>query len=148
MFPSFCIEEIAAIKQKSGDSKQKKIKVEINVLIFDTKLSFNAYPDAFVKRRGVCLILLSRLCQGRALVFKSSFTLVWKSICHMKSNYAVLCTSGFANSTVSFHMEMLLAFTLPSSGVGSVVENVAGGAASTYLPPMFAELHYFALLNI
>ena len=129
---------------------QKKIRIEINLLIFDTKLSFNAYPNAFVTRRGVCVMLVARLCQGRALVLKSSFNLFWKSVsCHTKSNHAVLCTSGLANSSVfPFHMEILLAFTLPSSGVGSTVENVAGGAASSYLPSMPAKIHYFPLLHI
>lgn len=54
---------------------QKKIRIEINLLIFDTKLSFNAYPNAFLSRRGVCVMLVARLCQDRALVFKRSFNL-------------------------------------------------------------------------
>lgn len=37
-------------------------------------------------------------------------------------------------------MEMLLAFTLLSSGVGSMLENIAGGATSSYLPSMLAKL--------
>lgn len=45
-------------------------------------------------------------------------------------------------------MEMLLVFTLPSGGVGSTVENVAGGAASSYLLFMPAKLHYFPLLHV
>lgn len=45
-------------------------------------------------------------------------------------------------------MEMLLAFTLPSNGVGSMVDNVAGGAASSYLPYTPAKLRYFPLLHV
>lgn len=95
---------------------QKKMRIEINLLIFDPKVSFNAYLNALVTRRGVCVMLVARLCQVRALVFKSSFNLFWKSVsCHTKSNHAALCTNGLVNSSVSFHREMLLAFTLPSS---------------------------------
>lgn len=95
---------------------QKKMRIEINLLIFDTKVSFNAYLNALVTRRGICAMLVARLCQVRALVFKSSFNLFWKSVsCHTKSNHAALCTNGLGNSSLSFHREMLLAFTLPSS---------------------------------
>lgn len=48
---------------------------------------------------------------------KSCFNLFWKSVsCHRKSNYTLLCMSGLENS-ISFNMEMLLALTLPGSGV-------------------------------
>lgn len=114
--------------------KAEKIRIEINLLVFDTKLSFNTYPNAYVMMRVVCVMHGPRL--------------YWKSVsCHTKSNHAVLCRSGLANSSVSFHMEMLLAFILPSSGVDSMVENAAGEAASSYLPSMSAELH-FLLLHI
>lgn len=115
------------LHQRNGSNKskkwwlkmQKKIRIEINLLIFDTKLFFNTYLNAFAARRGGCVMLVARLCQGRAsCFFKSCFNLFWKSgFCHRKSNHTVLCTSGLESPSVSFNMEMLLALTLPSGGV-------------------------------
>lgn len=114
---------------------QKIIRAEINLLRFDTKVFFNTCSDAFVKRRGVCIMLVAKLCQGRTFAFKSNFNLFWKSVsCHTQSNHVVLCTNGSASSSVSFHMEILLAITLSGSDVCSMAENVAGGAASSCCP--------------
>lgn len=51
--------------------QKKKIRIEINSLIFDSKFSFNAHPNTFVTRRGVRVMHEARLCQGRALVFRA-----------------------------------------------------------------------------
>lgn len=118
---------------------QKKIRIEINLLIFDTKLFFNTYPNAFAARRGGCVMLVARLCQGRAsCFFKSCFNLFWKSVfCHRKSNHTVLCTSGLENPSVSFNMEMLLALTLPSGGV--VHDGKRSRRSSLLLPAILAS---------
>lgn len=80
-------------------------------------------------------MLVAELYQGRTFTFKINFNLVWKSVsCHTKSNHAVLCTNCSTSSSVSFHMEILLAFTLSGSGVCGMAKNVAGGAASSCCP--------------
>lgn len=115
-FPAIAPKKWQPQNQKVMTLNAEKMRIEINLLIFDTTVSFNAYLNALVTRRGVCAMLVARLCQVRALVFKSSFNLFWKSVsCRTKSNHAALCTNGLVNSSVSFHREMLLAFTLPSS---------------------------------
>lgn len=115
---------------------EKKIRIEINLLILIPSFSSTPTLNAFAARRGGCVMLVAKLCQGRALwFFKSCFDQFWKSVsCYRKSKHTVLCTSGLENPSVPLTWKCSLH-----------LENAAGGAASSYLPSWPTELHYFPL---